>query len=735
MYRPPFEVMPYSDNALCAIAAWVTDTPFQHLITKQQIKYIDNFLRYWSKNSNYENKNSDIRMVVEGNYIDRHYVDEFSQYHVKCFHKYPRDCARIHFFLNEKLTHSAFRDILSSQDSPDDKAKKLGKYLGYIVIRPLPETFIAKICFLPYEQDDPTNVRITIKKTYSASLLGIPLKIKSVAFQEQDHVLAACATSSLWTFFHGHKCISLKNVPSAVAITKSAFPSIPDAESPFPSNGLTIDMICRSIRQQELDAKLYSIKNDIDPSFSYDLFLEQIHAYISADLPIILGVDIEGKGFHAVTILGYGYDDKADNQQQKSSRRRIKKFIRRTCVGIFKRVIGNRNKSKPARFDPSDDAILPFKIKSTAHKITKLYIHDDRTGPYARLQLMDGKWMLNLDRESKDAGEEYRPCNLIFGVHQKIRIHYKRIAKTCSYLMDRIIEVYDTYSQILGEDAKEIAIGVVDNLQWDIKLTESSKFKEELQSKALFDNNEKLRILGKNLPKYVWVATAILDGKDFFQLVFDSTDLPQGDVFMELICFSDESESFFLVFKRLLKESALLSQGNLSDPLSGLIRKLTADPSKDLELSKLFGDSKFPMYIKKEEVQKNALVIQGKRISSIDHKFVLEKDINAQGFDYIWVIDHIGDLVIGCDTIDPEATKHGHPTLLNGRIGRIGGELKFSIDGDEWVINAFSGRYSSNYYTDEETFALLENVCKERFELYFPNDKFRIAEPKSTPIT
>ncbi len=37
-------------------------------------------------------------IVVEGDYIDRDYMDDYANYYARCFADYPRRCMRLHFF-------------------------------------------------------------------------------------------------------------------------------------------------------------------------------------------------------------------------------------------------------------------------------------------------------------------------------------------------------------------------------------------------------------------------------------------------------------------------------------------------------------------------------------------------------------------------------------------------------------------------------------------------------------
>jgi hypothetical protein len=78
---------------------------------------------------------------------------------------------------------------------------------------------------------------------------------------------------------------------------------------------------------------------------------------------------------------------------------------------------------------------------------------------------------------------------------------------------------------------------------------------------------------------------------------------------------------------------------------------------------------------------------------------------------YIWVVNENGDLIIAIEeNLDGAPARRGertlgHPTLVNGDLARIGGELRF-VEG-EWVITNKSGRYGRNRPAER----LLPNVA------------------------
>ena len=223
-----------------------------------------------------------------------------------------------------------------------------------MVIRPIPVTFIAKLCLKPYEEE----IHNLLRKEYKVSLFGINLSIKTIAFQEQDRVVSACATSALWSMYHAHIDFPFQCIPSASSITKSAI----ERSGADMAEGLNPEKIVQQIESNGLKPILVNLEYDID----FVVLKETIKILIDSKLPLILGVDVNNekgetsKGKHALTVLGY---EEKDN------------------------------------------------------KLTALFVHDDRYGPYARIDFIkDGlKICLRKMSVSDNADVElYKPLMLIY---------------------------------------------------------------------------------------------------------------------------------------------------------------------------------------------------------------------------------------------------------------------------------------------------------------------------------
>ena len=184
----PYEVLPFDSEHLVQLFASAASLPAEVIRDKDQVRYLLGYLgRLQAKT-----------IVVEKKYIDRDFLEDFAGYYVRCFADYPRTCARLHFF-DTSVSREAFDSVL--QGTPQEVSiEDLRKsYLGFIVVKPLPETIVGRTCLKTYGNADGKHREYPTTQRCTAHLFGIDLEVWSVDFQEQDQVVAACATSALWS--------------------------------------------------------------------------------------------------------------------------------------------------------------------------------------------------------------------------------------------------------------------------------------------------------------------------------------------------------------------------------------------------------------------------------------------------------------------------------------------------------------------------------------------------------
>ena len=127
-----FLICQFSELTLGNLIKETFDSSFPDIISKVQIKYIYRYL------SNIKAKS----ILLEKEYLDKDYLEDYSRYYIKSFNNNGYLSARLHFF-SEEINHNYINSCLSKFER-----KKLDKlqnsYLGFMVIKPLNQTFIGR---------------------------------------------------------------------------------------------------------------------------------------------------------------------------------------------------------------------------------------------------------------------------------------------------------------------------------------------------------------------------------------------------------------------------------------------------------------------------------------------------------------------------------------------------------------------------------------------------------------
>ena len=513
----PVSVVQYHRDYIIELVRYITGWKERSEVSsKDQLHYICSYLEVDHINCQ--------TIVVESEYIERHYLEDYAEYYARCFPAHPRTCSRLHFF-SSAITEAQFNKCLRNED--DSVAELLRKsYIGFAVLRPIPHTVFARVCLRPYAAlvANP-NCKILTRKVH-VSLFGLELTVDTIPFLEQDRVVSACATSALWVALSTDPDMSLNDLPSPSAITKAATTGGLEAARTFPTAGLSPPQMLRGLRHYGLEPSiLWGSHERIE-----DL-QAQIYSYLSNDTAVILGGDIYRKknggaerlGSHLVCVTGFALDEWSAKQDGN----------------IHQHLLSDL--------------------------ISKFYVHDDRSGPYLRLftklkQFSVGHKKHNgLEMSVADRGEFYLvPSIAIVGLYHKIRIPYGTVQGACSALYKYLYGTRSDLSNLKRKGStKDKArdkqlVKFLDLLlegYWEISLTTSSKVKRDLiESNDFISFNglsNKVALLVRNMPKYVW-RCRILD-KDapdkrrrIADILFDATEVPQGEIVVGIISFTFE---------------------------------------------------------------------------------------------------------------------------------------------------------------------------------------------------
>lgn len=487
----PVQCFPYSFELLCELLSEASKTRVENVRAKLHLTYLQEYLGH------FQNQGC-LTIVVEWRYTDRDFLEDYASYYVRCFdEKYHATCVRLHFFkgeLDEGILHS---HLSRPRDELERELNK--RYLGFLVVKPIPHTFVGRTCLGTYEHDGRRFFPTTHK--CDANLLGLGLHVDSLAYQEQDTVAAACATSSLWSVFHATAVLFQHKVYTPVEITRIATEKFPTLGRNFPNAGLTPAQIAAAVRGVGLEPELLAVREKAE-------LQSRAYAYLRVGIPCLLIARLfdlsdpenpipyknDWESSHAVAVTGYS--------------------------------MGN---PKPVPFGET-----PTLLRSS--RIDKLYAHDDQVGPFSRLEFdgpcfkvkrtgaksmevgftMRSSWK---GRDGQVGSVCFAPVSLVVPVYHKIRVR-------CDQILDLVLTADEGFRKLVAEESPSL-VGS-DNLEWDVFLTLADDFKKELRDSSELSAEAKWAHLECPWPRFLWRATCYLHGKRVVDFLYDATDIAQS---------------------------------------------------------------------------------------------------------------------------------------------------------------------------------------------------------------
>ncbi len=448
-------IEPFSAPAFRAALVSATCLP-EDILKNPKVTYIADYLTAVNA----------VTMVVEEEYVDADYLDDFAFFYAKSFEQISKFCKRLHFF-SKAFDDARFRSAIITGTETEFLEHS---YLGFVVARPLSSAVIGRTVLINYPSDNGRR-NYSATQPYRANLFGLSLEVRSLAYQEQDTSLAACATVALWSCFQQTRKLFQSLSPTPVTITRAAT-HVLEASRPFPSRGLSIKQICNAIAAVGLDPEFYAVTPDLPLS-------TLMYSYLSLGIPILLVVEIKGVGLHAVAVNGYSL--------------RTKRQIATEGMGV------------PALYPPL-----------VGQRIDEFYAHDDQVGPFSRLKVVEpaGQNQTITFTESGCWKEPLVPRAIIIPVHPKIRIGFREVLKNLPQL------------SAVGTWTRPAARA---DLEWNVRLTTSNQFKMNIKApESTVPVNFRERLLLEGLPKHVWHCSLSAAGQPLLEALLDSTAMVNG---------------------------------------------------------------------------------------------------------------------------------------------------------------------------------------------------------------
>ncbi len=496
-------------------------------------------------------------VILEPDYTDAGYLLDYSNYYARCHDEFTKVTYRVHFFQCPTAQLEALYAEALSQPQADGDQTLNRHYLGFIVIKPLPMTIIGRTCLRTYPAvDDKTQRRrsFPILRDYHVSLHGIPLTVRSVAFQEQDAEIAACSTAAIWYALHGlPKKVTTTEIPSPFEITSSASAtymkrSLGEVSRKFPTSGLGLEQIEAYFRTHELDCIVCGVALDKNS----EQLCEYVAAYVDAGWPIILVGNLytqdkrsskfTKRGLHAITALGYAADP--DFRPGSSAQRITRLFAHDDNLGPFTSF--RVETCNPGDFPKAlTDASPPPAGAESVQALVKQAeqaVGNEATSVERRLT----GYLANSSgsHQTGTVARRFVPEYLIIPINHKIRFPYESIALFANQVLNTHTKFGANWYQP-GTPLPEVA--------WKARLVEVSQYKNELRTCPTISRDEITEWLQMPMPKYTWKLqfTTWQDSLEvpLLDILFDATALRQSGGLYGMLphLVSDQEHTFYSI--------------------------------------------------------------------------------------------------------------------------------------------------------------------------------------------
>ncbi len=431
-----------------------------------------------------------LSVVVERYYIDRDFMDDYSVFYSSNFYPYPNWCQRIHFFSLDKnqvrkrireLTRIGAATELSDNLEFKQACQKFSReaYMGFSVIKPLQGSPVGRTVIRHYDEDTGKGLlrKFNCTRYYTVHLLGIELNICGLVFQQQDVGVSACATTALWSSLSKTKDFEDISTPTPAQITRLASQYLLSSGRPMPSEGLTLEQMCQAVQSVQASSNVLKVET-LTEGRGY------LHSAISSGFaPVLLLEKVSSKpSWHAVAVAG----------------------MKVRSVHI-----------------PS---MISDKIDDEAGDLMSLYINDDRTSPYFRVDLprRGNKPILNFrfinDRGQVEDMERWRLSHILIPMHGKIRLSFAALRE----LAVEVVDLIDGYRGFYSHSVEKLFIEAIQ--------LRTSILRAPTYVRHLFYGNQKIQekqrdVFNKKIILARYVGVVRLTSKSFgtLDVLFDTT--------------------------------------------------------------------------------------------------------------------------------------------------------------------------------------------------------------------
>lgn len=414
-------------------------------------------------------------IVRESRYVDRHYIDEYALYYSRMLQPPRNSVERFHLFrggFGEQEFAEWLTQGLASEPERLAVQAKLPFYLGYCCVRPIASVPIGRTVLAQLSDAGAKQRQIWSTTRHTVHLANLELHVEGLSFQQQDAAVGACATAALWSALSRVARQDGMRAPTPAELAELVGrPARSPGRGPIPpSVGLSVQQLCDTTRACGFTPEV--IQADERPEH----FAASLHGYLLSGIPVVLALRGSGRG-HAVTAVGF-------------------------------------------QLSPSPHPLLEMSIPVRSSRLRKLYVHDDRLGPYARAEIEPfaeqgfGEGLTFQIEMENGQLEDWLLDAAVAPVYPKVRLSMRGLLLLAEHLAD-VVE------SMVGAD-KAFDLGV------DVRFVRAGDYLAQLAGQVDPARGAAL-VREVVLSRWCAIVRWYLQEVPIVDFVFDTTDIRRGD--------------------------------------------------------------------------------------------------------------------------------------------------------------------------------------------------------------
>jgi hypothetical protein len=284
--------------------------------------------------------------VTEEEYVDLDYKSGFSRFYYMHHSDTKRRCRRIHYF-SDTVSHD---DLYLMSD------KVKATYLGYSVIRPLPEHVTGRSVLdkkvlqkmFPGRYINEERF-LPCAASHRVSIAGNQIKFLGVPWMQQDRLVAACASAAIWTA-NWHMCHMYPadfSRYTTTEITDFAVRFSLATGRSMPTDGLALEQMISALKAMGYEPFLRNSGTAVDCR-------RNVYHYVESGIPVIaiiaFPVGETSLEYHAVTLVGHTLNRSQPVVKRKSLRVGPRQVYTSYASDFVPRFIAQDDSGGPFRF-------------------------------------------------------------------------------------------------------------------------------------------------------------------------------------------------------------------------------------------------------------------------------------------------------------------------------------------------------------------------------------------------